>query len=179
MNFFFVLRIAFCMAKDPIFATFLSTTLVNSSNTNNSLSVRIARAKSHRIFSPLLSTEYGFNQDGTDANPTLVSVRVISCILADAGISSSKLSCVYSKRSIYAFGNNSRAIVVLPVPLAPTIIPICQSFLGVISPVNRSAHLLFCKSYVPITLATRNVLAGVVSLIMSKDGIRTPPLLVC
>ncbi len=134
INRFFVRRIAFCVANEPIRATVLSTTLVNSSNTNRSLSSSIARARSHRIFSPFDRTWYDFSHDGTLAKPTLVSVFVISDILALFGISSRKHSCVYSNRSIYASGNNSFAIVVLPVPLAPTIRPTCQLSGNVISP---------------------------------------------
>lgn len=49
-------RIAFCIANEAICATSLSTTLVNSSKQNKSRCSSIARAMSHRIFSPLLNT---------------------------------------------------------------------------------------------------------------------------
>lgn len=51
-----LLRIAFCIANEAICATSLSTTLVNSSKQNKSRCSSIARAMSHRIFSPLLNT---------------------------------------------------------------------------------------------------------------------------
>ena len=55
--------------------------------TNKSLSDKIARAKSHRIFSPLDKTEYGFNQEGGELNPTELNAFDICSTLQFCDIS--------------------------------------------------------------------------------------------
>ena len=59
----------FFVAIHIVLATFRSTTLVNSSKIDVSFRNNLF-AKSTRIFSPLDSTEYGFNQLGTLPKPT-------------------------------------------------------------------------------------------------------------